>query len=117
MVRNFDDTRHATYETASKIHKAGIPMAFQSGFEGYVPKTRVVTFEAALAVANGLDYEAAMYALTIEAAKLLKIEERVGSLKMGKDADIALYDGDPFEYTSHVIKVFIDGIVVSDEVR
>lgn len=117
MIRNYGDTRHATYETAAKIYEAGIPMAFQSGFEGYVPKTRVVTFEAALAVANGLDYNAAMSALTIEAAKLLKIQDRVGSLKAGKDADIALYDGDPFEYTSHVIKVFIDGEVVSDEVR
>lgn len=117
MIRNFGDTRHASYTTAAALHKAGITLAFQSGYEGYVPKTRVITFEAGLAVANGLDYNAAMKALTIDAAKLLKIDDRVGSLKVGKDADIALYDGDPFEYTSHVIRVFIDGKIVSEEVR
>ncbi len=117
MVRNYGDTKHATYTNAHKLHQAGIPFVFQSGFEGYVPKTRVVTFEAALAVANGLDYDAALQALTIDAAKLLKLEDRIGSLKPGKDADIALYDGDPFEYTSHVLKVFINGILVSDEAR
>jgi imidazolonepropionase-like amidohydrolase len=117
MVRNYGDTRHATYTCAARLHEAGIPIVFQSGFEGYVPKTRVVTFEAALAVANGLDYDAAMQALTIEAARLLGVDHQVGSLKPGKDADIALYDGDPFEYTSHVLKVFIDGILVSDEAR
>jgi len=47
----------------------------------------------------------------------LKLEDRIGSLKPGKKADIALYDGDPFEYTSHVLKVFINGIFVSDEAR
>ncbi len=117
MVRNYGDTKHATYETAARLAEAGIPIAFQSGFESYVPKTRVVTFEAALAVANGLDYEKALEALTINAAKLLKIDRRLGSLKVGKDADIVLYDGDPFEYTSHVVKVFIDGKLVSDKVR
>lgn len=117
MVRNYGDTKHATYTNAHKLHQAGIPFVFQSGFEGYVPKTRVVTFEAALAVANGLDYDAALQALTIDAAKLLKLEDRIGSLKPGKDADIVLYDGDPFEYTSHVLKVFINGILVSDEAR
>ncbi len=117
MIRNFGDTRHASYTTAAALYAAGIPIAFQSGYEGYVPKTRVVTFEAALAVANGLDYNAAMNALTIDAAKLLKIQDRVGSLKVGKDADIARYDGDPFEYTSHIIKVFIDGKLVSEEIR
>lgn len=117
MVRNYGDTKHATYETAARLAEAGIPIAFQSGFESYVPKTRVVTFEAALAVANGLDYQKAMEALTIDAAKLLGIDNRVGSIKAGKDADIVLYDGDPFEYTSHVVKVFIDGQLVSDKVR
>lgn len=117
MVRNYGDTKHATYTNAHKLHQAGIPFVFQSGFEGYVPKTRVVTFEAALAVANGLDYNAALRALTIDAARLLKLEGRIGSLKAGKDADITLYDADPFEYTSHVLKVFINGILVSDEAR
>jgi len=59
-VRNYGDTKHATDTNAYKLHQAGIPFVFQSGFEGYIPKARVVTFEAALAVANGLDYDAAL---------------------------------------------------------
>lgn len=115
MMRTNGDSQHASFETAGKVANFGIPMAFQSGFEGYVPKTRVITFEAAIAVANGLDYDKAMSALTIDAAKILGIDNRVGSLKAGKDADIVLYDGDPFEYTSHVEKVIVNGKVVSEK--
>ncbi len=55
--------------------------------------------------------------LTIDAARLLGIADRVGSLEVGKDADLALYDGDPFEYTSHCVAVVIDGAVVSHTLR
>ena len=51
--------------------------------------------------------------MTIEAAKLLGIENRVGSLEVGKDGDLALYDGDPFEYTTHAVGTIIDGVQVS----
>ncbi len=47
--------------------------------------------------------ERALRAATADAAKILAIDDRVGSLAPGKDADIALFDGDPFEYTSHVL--------------
>ena len=114
MMRTYGDTKHASFETAAKVMAAGIPMAFQSGFEGYVPKTRVISFEAAIAMANGLSMDNAMKALTIDAAKILGIDKQVGSLSKGKDADIVLYDGDPFEYTSHVVKVIVNGKVVSD---
>ena len=101
-------------ETASQLRKAGILFALQSGYESYVPKTRVVLFEAALAAARGLPQSEALASITIDAARLLGIEQRVGSLETGKDGDVALFDGDPFEYTSHVTAVVIDGRVVSD---
>ncbi|MEQ9264576.1 MAG: amidohydrolase family protein [Balneolaceae bacterium] len=109
MTRTYGDTKNASFETAGKLHEAGIPFAFQSGFEGYVPKTRVVLFEAAVAAANGLDMNAALDAITIESARLLGIEEQVGSLERGKDADLVLFNGDPFEYTSQVTGVIING--------
>lgn len=109
MIRTFGDSKNASMETASRLYDAGIPFAFQSGYEGYVPKTRVILFEAAVAVANGLDRQQALRALTINAAKLLGIDERVGSLEKGKDADLVLFDGDPFEYTSQVTGVIING--------
>jgi imidazolonepropionase-like amidohydrolase len=111
------DTQNLSMETASILKKAGIPIALQSGYEGYVPKTRIVLFEAALAAARGLTFEQALATITSDAATLLGIAARVGSIVTGKDADLALFDGDPFEYTSHVTGVLIDGKVVSEAVR
>lgn len=112
MLRASGEAKNLSMETASKLQKAGIPFAFQSGYEPYVPKTRVILFEAALAVAHGLDKEIAIEKLTLSAAELLDIEERVGSLEKGKDADLVLYSGDPFEYMTHITHVIIDGKVM-----
>ncbi|MGJ5817320.1 amidohydrolase family protein [Paludibaculum fermentans] len=117
MQRSGGDAENLSMETASKLAAAGVPFALQSGFEGYVPKTRVVLWEAALAAANGLAFDKALGSVTIEAARLLGVEKRVGSLEAGKDADVALYDGDPFEYTTHCVGVLIDGKVVSETAR
>jgi imidazolonepropionase-like amidohydrolase len=115
MYRANTETENLSIETASKLKKAGIPFALQSGFESYVPKTRVVLFEAAVAAANGLSQQEALAAITIDAAKLLGIEKRVGSLESGKDADLALYDGDPFEYATHCISVIVSGVVTDTQ--
>jgi imidazolonepropionase-like amidohydrolase len=114
MIRPGGDAENASFTTAAKLHEAGIPFAFQSGYEGYVPKTRVPLFEAAIAVANGLPREAALYALTQVPAMILGLEDRIGSLESGKDADLVLYNGDPFEYTTQVCTVLVDGAVVSE---
>ena len=68
---------------------------------------------AAMAAANGLSFDQALAAITLDAAQILGIEGRVGSLEVGKDGDVALFDGDPFEYTSHCLAVIIEGQVVS----
>jgi imidazolonepropionase-like amidohydrolase len=117
MARQYGELENAGFDTAAKLSQAGIPFALQSGYEAYVPKTRVVLWEAAIAAANGLPFEKALASITIDAAKILRIDDRVGSLEAGKDGDIALFDGDPFEYTSHVVGVVIDGRVVSEEKR
>jgi imidazolonepropionase-like amidohydrolase len=117
MYRAFGETENLSFETAAKLKKAGIPFALQSGYEGYVPKTRVVLWEAAIAAANGLSQNDALASITIDAARLLGIAARVGSLETGKDADIAMFDGDPFEYTSHCTGVVIDGAIASTEKR
>jgi imidazolonepropionase-like amidohydrolase len=117
MARPVREKENLSFETASKLVKAGIPVALQSGFESYVPKTRVVLFEAGMAAANGLTFEQALATITIDAAKILGIDDRVGSLAVGKDGDVALYDGDPFEYTTHCIGVVVNGEVVSDKPR
>ena len=114
MQRTYEDMENLSVETAGKLHAAGIPIALQSSYEGYVPKTRVVLFEAAVAAANGLGFDAALASVTVDAAKLLGIADRTGSLEKGKDADLALYDGDPFEYTTHCVGTVINGQVFAD---
>ncbi len=114
MARPVGDLENMTFELAARLHDAGIQVAMQSGFEPYVPKTRVVLFEAGMAAAHGLGFENALRACTLEPAKILGVDERVGSLEIGKDGDVALFDGDPFEYTSHCVGVVIEGNIVSE---
>ena len=109
--------RNGSFETAARLAEAGIPFAIQTGFEGYVPKTRVLLWEAAVAAANGLGRERALEAVTLGAARILGIDDRVGSIEVGKDADLALFDGDPFEYTTHVCGVVIESEVLSRDCR
>jgi imidazolonepropionase-like amidohydrolase len=114
MARAFGETENLSLETAAKLKAAGIPFAFQSGFEGYVPRTRVVLFEGAMAAANGLAFEAALEAITLAPARLLGLADRIGSLEKGKDGDVALFDGDPFEFTTRCVGTVIGGVVVSE---
>ncbi|MBA4135824.1 MAG: amidohydrolase [Opitutus sp.] len=115
LARANEDTENLAMDTAKKLHDAGIPFALQSGYESYVPKTRVVLFEAAVAAGKGLGFDAALASVTINAAKILGIADRAGSLEKGKDADLALFDGDPFEYTSHCIGTVINGKLFDGE--
>ena len=117
MIRPNGSAQSASLETAKTLRDAGIRVALQSGFEGYVPKTRVVLFEAALLAANGLTREQALETITIDAARAIGMEQRVGSLERGKDGDVVLFDGDPLEYTTHVCGVLIDGQQVSSTCR
>lgn len=109
MVRPSGEAKNSSFETAGKLHEAGIPVAFQSGYEAYVPKSRIARYEAGIAAANGLGMENALHAMTRGAAEILGISDRVGSIERGMDADLALFDGDPFEYLTRVEGVFIDG--------
>jgi len=117
MQRAWGEMENATMELPARLAAAQIPFAFQSGFESYVPKTRVLLFEAALGAANGLGRDRALAAATIDAARILGIADRVGSLEIGKDGDLALYDGDPFEYTTHCLGVVIDGQAFAGEMH
>jgi imidazolonepropionase-like amidohydrolase len=113
MVRQYGEFENASFTTGSVLKAAGIPFAYQSGFEGYVPKTRVVLFEAGVAAANGFAWNDALASITIDAARVIGMEQRIGSLEVGKDGDVALFDGDPFEYASHAVGVVIGGNVIS----
>ena len=117
MARPYGDLENMTFTLAAQLHKKGIPFAFQSGYEKYVPKTRVVHFEAALAAAYGLPQEIALAACTLYPAQILGLDDKIGTLQKGHDADLALFDGDPLETTTHTTHVIIDGKVVSSSAK
>jgi len=116
-IEGSNETENLSVTTPAALVHAGVPTALQSGYESYVPKTRIVLYEAAMAAAYGLSFDEALATVTIDAARLLDIDERVGSLEVGKDGDLALYDGDPFEYTTRCVGVVVDGVLVRDEPR
>jgi imidazolonepropionase-like amidohydrolase len=117
MARHSGSLENATFETARILREAGIEVALQSGFEGYVPKTRVLLFEAAMAAAYGLPFEETLRAITLAPARILGVDDRVGSLEVGKHGDLVLFDGDPFEYLTRVCTVVIEGEIVSEACR
>jgi imidazolonepropionase-like amidohydrolase len=117
MQRASGSRENLSMETAAVLAREGVRFALQSSFETYVPKTRVVLFEAAVAAGFGLPFDRALASITIDAATILGIEDRVGSIEVGKDADLAMYDGDPFEYTTHCLGVVIDGNPIEQEPR
>ena len=67
---------------------------------------------AGMAVQAGMDRADALKAITLNAAEILGLENRLGSLAPGKDADLSVYDGDPLEITGSAWMVIIDGKVV-----
>jgi imidazolonepropionase-like amidohydrolase len=69
---------------------------------------------AALAVREGLPEEEALKVITINAAEIIGVEERVGSLEAGKDADIVVYSGHPFDYQTVPELVMVNGKVYKD---
>jgi imidazolonepropionase-like amidohydrolase len=107
------ETLHTFVGNAAALDTAGVPFTLGTGFEGYVPKVRVLRYEMAMAAgAGGLDREQALRAVTIDAAKLLGIDKEYGSIEKGKVADLVLYDGDPFETVTHVTQTVMAGSVV-----
>ena len=90
--------RHGSFETAAQLAEAGIPFAIQTASKGYVPKTRVLFWKAAVAAAaaaSGPRPREALEAVTLGAARILGVDDRLSSLEVGKDADLVLFDATP----------------------
>jgi imidazolonepropionase-like amidohydrolase len=106
------ETFNSHLANAATLVDRHIPLAIGTAFEGYVPKTRVLRHEAAMAMVNGLGFDRALRAVTLDAARILGIDDRYGSIAPGKVADLVLYDGDPFEHATHVTHTLMDGRVI-----
>jgi imidazolonepropionase-like amidohydrolase len=102
-----EDMFHAaSYQTAGELAQAGIKFAFSTGDSSNV---RLVNYNAAVSVAWGLPRDAAIRALTIDAAQILGVADRVGSLEPGKDANLLVSKGDPLEIRTTISHVVIAG--------
>ncbi len=108
------ETYNSILGNAAALSDAKVRVAIGSGVESYVPKSRVIRHEAAIGMVYGLGFERALRTITLDAAQILGIADRFGSLEVGKVADLVLYDGDPFEHTTYVSHVLVDGRLVFD---
>lgn len=97
-------------ENPALLAQAGVPIAICTDH----PENPIqyLPMGAALAVKAGLAPEEALRAITLRSAQIAGIADRVGSLTVGKDADFAVWDGDPLDMTSRARMVFIDGVQV-----
>ncbi len=112
--RDHEDTVFP-YKMAKEFHDAGIEIAL-SGGNGYA--VRNMPFYAGTAVAYGLPYEEAIKAMTLSAAKVLGIDDRVGSLESGKDAMLIVAGGDLLDMRSSKVEhAFIQGRRIQLEAR
>jgi len=103
------ETKDVSLSNAAKLVEAGVKTAIAAEDALGLGAQEELALAAALAVKGGLDREAALRAVTLTAAEILGVAARVGSLEPGKDADIVVFDGDPFSYRTRVVRVFIDG--------
>lgn len=109
-ARSKVELRDRTLLTPLVLAKAGVEFAIMTDHP--VIPIQYLPFSAALAVREGLDEEIALRAITINAAAIAGVADRVGSLEVGKDADIVVWSDHPFELMSRVLVTIVDGQVV-----
>ncbi len=102
-----EDAHHAaTYRAAGELAQAGVTFAFGTGGAN---NNRLLPYEAAISVAWGLDRDRALRAITLDAATILGVGDRVGSLEPGKIANLFIATGDPMEMKTQFTHIFING--------
>ncbi len=107
-------------ENAGLLAAAGVSVAIvgnAGGGDEEAFNVRNVRFEAGNAVAYGMRYDAALRAVTLTPAELFGVADRVGSLAPGRDADVVVWSGDPFEFATRAEHVFIRGREVTGDSR
>lgn len=108
--RNKIEVQNMAFETAGILHKAGVKVAITTDHPVSLIQTLPIC--AGFCVKAGLTVDEALRAITIHAAQICGVADRVGSLEIGKDADIAVFDGNPLEVSAKTYCTLIDGSVV-----
>ncbi len=108
--RNKIEVQNVAFKTAGILSKAGVMVSITTDHP--VSLIQSLPLCVGLSVKHGLDLEEGYRALTIHAAKICGVADRLGSLEKGKDADIAVFDGNPMEIFTNTLMTIIDGEVV-----
>lgn len=101
------ETRNQDLDLPAKLAEKSVDFAIST--DHHQSPIQLLSMSAALAVREGLSPEAALEAITLRPARLLGMEQRIGSLKVGKDADFQIWNGHPFDYRSRLLRVFVNG--------
>lgn len=104
------ELRNLTFDTAGILSNAGMDVCLMTDHP--VIPVHYLPICAGIAVKHGMREDKALESITINPAKVLGISDRVGSIEIGKDADIVIWDNDPFELQSNVLMTIIDGKIV-----
>lgn len=104
------ELRNLTFETAGILSNNGLNVCLITDHP--VTPIQYLPLCAGIAIKHGMKEEEALEAITINPAKVLGIDNRVGSIEVGKDADIVIWDNNPFEINSNVLYTIIDGKIV-----
>lgn len=110
--RNKIEVQNMAFKTAGILNKAGMTVAITTDHP--VSLIQTLPLCAGLAVKAGLDMEEGYRAITLYPARICGVEDRMGSLEVGKDANIAIFDGNPMEIFTHTLYTIIDGRIVYD---
>lgn len=108
--RNKNEVSQSDFKTAGILKKAGVTVALTTDHP--VSRIQYLPLCAALAAKEGLGEYDALRAITIDAAKICRVDDRLGSLKVGKDADFVIIEGNPFNIFSRVFVTVINGKIV-----
>lgn len=106
------EVQNMDFKTCGVLQKAGVLCAITTDHP--VALIQYLPLCAGLAVKHGLPMEEGLKAITINAAKICRVDDQVGSLKKGKDADIAIFSGNPMEIFSKTLYTIINGEIVYD---
>ncbi|MGH8194765.1 MAG: amidohydrolase family protein [Woeseiaceae bacterium] len=108
LPRNFDRL-NARLDAASLLAAAGVRFAIGGHGAAQNHNARNITQSAGIAVANGMEWEDALAAITLAPARIYGVDDRLGSLEPGKRADLVIWSSDPLELTSFPDQVYIGG--------
>ncbi|WP_206460577.1 amidohydrolase [Anaerovorax sp. IOR16] len=113
IARGKDELKRQSQDTPAVLYKAGVKFAIMSDHP--CMPVHLLLLSAIFASKHGLPEKEALKAVTIYPAEITNIDDRVGSLSAGKDADFLILDGEPMDARSHVVYTYIDGKLVYSE--